>query len=73
MVCQYCFRLTCTCLKRGKIFRILLALLESQAPDQLWGDTLQEWWNMYSRIQYVQFVPFSSESLFPSREVSPQL
>lgn len=37
------------CAQRGKVFRILLALMSRSISEGTWGRTLQEWWDLVSR------------------------
>ncbi|BEI97789.1 hypothetical protein CcaverHIS631_0300880 [Cutaneotrichosporon cavernicola] len=41
---------------RGKVFRVILALLNA-TPEGALGDGLWDWWNMYSRVQFIQLMP----------------
>ncbi|GMK58065.1 hypothetical protein CspeluHIS016_0500970 [Cutaneotrichosporon spelunceum] len=41
---------------RGKVFRVILALLNA-TPEGALGDGLWNWWNMYSRVQFIQLLP----------------
>ncbi|GMK56592.1 hypothetical protein CspeluHIS016_0304320 [Cutaneotrichosporon spelunceum] len=42
---------------RGKVLRIILALLHTAAEPVNFSRNLWDWWNMYSRVQFLQVVP----------------
>jgi hypothetical protein len=58
-------------MQRGKIFRILLALLDQPASEGLWDPTMEQWWSMYANVQFVQLVIPKVQSVLPSREGTP--
>ncbi|RSH88652.1 hypothetical protein EHS25_002879 [Saitozyma podzolica] len=56
---------------RGKIFRIVIALLRSPDMGSEWVNTVQDWWSLFSRVNFVQLMPPDMASAFDSRQQSP--
>ncbi|BEI86643.1 hypothetical protein CcaverHIS002_0609300 [Cutaneotrichosporon cavernicola] len=42
---------------RGKIFRIVMALLKTPDMDTAWIDMVHNWWGLFSRVNFVQLGP----------------
>ncbi|GMK57856.1 hypothetical protein CspeluHIS016_0406900 [Cutaneotrichosporon spelunceum] len=42
---------------RGKIFRIVMALLKTPDMDADWVDMVHNWWGLFSRVNFVQLGP----------------
>ncbi|KLT45847.1 hypothetical protein CC85DRAFT_281999 [Cutaneotrichosporon oleaginosum] len=42
---------------RGKVLRIILALLHTAAEPVNFSQNMWDWWNIYSRVQFLQVVP----------------
>ncbi|BEJ13508.1 hypothetical protein CspHIS471_0306820 [Cutaneotrichosporon sp. HIS471] len=42
---------------RGKVLRIILALLHTAAEPVNFSQNVWDWWNIYSRVQFLQVVP----------------
>ncbi|RSH85084.1 uncharacterized protein EHS24_006677 [Apiotrichum porosum] len=55
---------------RGKIFRIVAALLRSSDMDDAWANTVHDWWSLFSRVNFVQFAP--QTMLLHSAGASPE-
>ncbi len=43
--------------QRGKIFRIVMALLKTPDMDADWVDMVHNWWGLFSRVNFVQLGP----------------
>lgn len=41
---------------RGKVLRIIISLLGT-SETTFWNDEVKLWWDMYSRVQFVQVIP----------------
>ncbi|ORY30802.1 hypothetical protein BCR39DRAFT_528419 [Naematelia encephala] len=42
---------------RGKVLRVILSLLACTDSPEAMGAHMWEWWNMFSRVQFIQFIP----------------
>lgn len=42
---------------RGKVLRIILTLLSMTTEPELFSQNVWDWWNMYSRVQFLQVIP----------------
>lgn len=42
---------------RSKIFRIVVALLRAPNSDDDWINMVQDWWNLFSAVNFVQLAP----------------
>lgn len=45
---------------RGKVLRIILTLLSMTTEPELFSQNIWDWWNMYSRVQFLQVIPDES-------------
>lgn len=45
---------------RGKVLRIVLTLLSMTTEPERFSQNIWDWWNMYSRVQFLQVIPDES-------------
>ncbi|GHJ88004.1 hypothetical protein NliqN6_4406 [Naganishia liquefaciens] len=48
---------------RGKVLRIIIALLSNSASPEFWNQHVRDWWEIYSKVQFVQMIPMNVDSL----------
>ncbi|KAJ9110508.1 hypothetical protein QFC22_006729 [Naganishia vaughanmartiniae] len=48
---------------RGKVLRIFIALLSNAASPEHWNQHVRDWWDIYSKVQFVQMIPMNVDSL----------
>lgn len=51
---------------RGKVLRIILTLLSMTTEPELFSQNIWDWWNMYSRVQFLQVIPDESVMMMGS-------
>ncbi|KAM0747027.1 hypothetical protein T439DRAFT_293408 [Meredithblackwellia eburnea MCA 4105] len=56
---------------RGKVFRTILSLLNTKDDPGKLSEHVWEWWNIYSRVQFVQVIPDIPASGTVTRPASP--
>lgn len=56
---------------RGKLTRIIIALLSIPDMGVDWASTIQDWWSLFSQINFVQLMPTDLSSVLESRMPSP--
>ncbi|KAJ9092586.1 hypothetical protein QFC19_008694 [Naganishia cerealis] len=51
---------------RGKVLRIIIALLSNSASPEHWNQHVRDWWDIYSKVQFVQMIPMNVDLLLGS-------
>lgn len=57
-------------IQRGKVLRIILTLLSMTTEPVNFSQNAWEWWNIYSKVQFLQVIPDDAMTLLDNHHAS---